>query len=158
MPMDLAHRLILLLPTFLPIIHTTDNFDVALVQLMERWDWAIAAYRSYLSLPMNNSFMVIFTLVFLAIAQGMRLLYSQLTAEQLRTLIDLVGPHTFAIVAAIPSCGVVIIPIMQILCISGSSITTASLMLAVTVPVVILPLMMLCFPKARSQRFDDGQA
>ncbi|KAI6000380.1 hypothetical protein F5J12DRAFT_845711 [Pisolithus orientalis] len=156
--MEPIRQFILQLPTFLPTIHATDDFATVLAHLIERWDWAIAAYRSYLSLPGDNRYIIISTLVFLAIAQGMRLIYSRMTAEQLRTLVDTVGPRVFTVVTAIPSFGVIIIPLMQILYISGSPFTAVGLVLAITVPVVILPLAVLCFQIVRMQGLNDAQA
>ncbi|KAI6130784.1 hypothetical protein EDD16DRAFT_1027218 [Pisolithus croceorrhizus] len=69
----------------------------------------------------------------------------------------MVGPRTFTVVTAVPSFGVIVIPIMQILWITRSPITALSLMLLITIPVVILPLAMLCFVRARTRRSDDGQ-
>ncbi|KAI6039551.1 hypothetical protein EDC04DRAFT_1700457 [Pisolithus marmoratus] len=142
--MDIVRQFILQLQlhTFFPTIRATDNFEVALMRLTERWDWSIAAYRSYLSLPSENTRTIVCTLVFLAVAQGMRLLYGQLTAEQLRVLVDTVGPHTFSAVAAIPSIGVVIVSAMQISDIAGSPLIAVSLMLAIMVLIVILPVAM----------------
>lgn len=135
-----------------------DDFATVLVHLIERWDWAIAAYRSYLSLPGDNRYTIISTLVFLAIAQGMRLIYGRMTAEQLRTLVDTVGPCVFTVVTAIPCFGVIIIPLMQILCISGSPFIAVGLMLTIMVPVVILPLAVFCLQTARVQGLNDVQA
>ncbi|KAI6161268.1 hypothetical protein EDD17DRAFT_1591142 [Pisolithus thermaeus] len=155
--MDFVRRFILELPTLFLIMHSTDDLAVVLVRLTERWDWIIAAYRSYLGLPAGNDYTIVCTLVLLTITQGMRLLYSQLTAEQLQILLDMVGPRTFTVVTAVPSFGVIVIPIMQILWITRSPITALSLMLLITIPVVILPLAMLCFVRARTRRSDDGQ-
>lgn len=88
----------------------------------------------------------------------MRLLYGQLSAGQLQTLVDVVGPRTFVVVAAMPSIGVIIIPIMQILWISRSPITAVCLTLVIVVPVVLLPLAMFYFAKARMRPPDAGQA
>ncbi|KAI6039557.1 hypothetical protein EDC04DRAFT_1700839 [Pisolithus marmoratus] len=156
--MDIIRQFVLQLHTFFPTMDATDDFEIALIRLMERWDWTIAAYRSYLTLSADNNYTIICTLVFLTIAQGMRLLYGQLSAGQLQTLVDVVGPRTFVVVAAMPSIGVIIIPIMQILWISRSPITAVCLTLVIVVPVVLLPLAMFYFAKARMRRPDAGQA
>ncbi|KAI6130787.1 hypothetical protein EDD16DRAFT_1541001 [Pisolithus croceorrhizus] len=110
--MDFIRRFIMELHTFFPTIHPTDDFEVVLGRLMECLDWTIAAYRSYFSLTAGSNYTTVCTLVFLTITQGVRLLYSQLTAEQLQTLVEVVGPCTFTVVTAVPSFGVIVIPIM----------------------------------------------
>ncbi|KAI6021120.1 hypothetical protein EDC04DRAFT_385434 [Pisolithus marmoratus] len=153
--MDVVRQFFLRLSTSLPTIHTTDDFEVVLVQLMERWDWAVAALpqpackqcpydRFHARLPCGRTRDAFAS--------------CQLTAEQLRILVDVVGPRTFAVVTAVPSFGVIIIPVMHILWISGSPIAAVSLMVAIMVPIVILPLAMLCFQNTRTRRSDDGQA
>lgn len=156
--MNFTRQFILELTTFFLTIRSTDDFEVALTRLTEHWDWTITAYRSYLSLPTGNDYTIVCTLVFLTITQGMRLLYSQLTAEQLQTLVDTVGPRTFTLVTAVPCFGVIVIPIVQILWIASSPITALSLMLLIAIPIIILPLATLCFLRARTRRSDDGQA
>ncbi|KAI6106258.1 hypothetical protein EDD16DRAFT_1630645 [Pisolithus croceorrhizus] len=157
--MNFIHQFILELLTSFLTVHSTDDLEVDLGHLRERWDWSITAYRSYLSFPVaGNNYTIVCTLAFLAITQGMHLLYNQLATEQLQTLVDMVGPRTFTTAAAVPSLGVITIPIMQILLVSRSPITALSLILVIVVPAIILPLAMLCFARVQMQQSDDSQA
>ncbi|KAI6100420.1 hypothetical protein EDD16DRAFT_1655360 [Pisolithus croceorrhizus] len=70
----------------------------------------------------------------------------------------MVGPRAFTVVVVVPSLGVIVIPIMQILWIARSPITAFSLMLLIAVPLVILPLVISCCVRVRARQSDDSQA
>ncbi|KAI6148905.1 hypothetical protein BKA82DRAFT_3416165 [Pisolithus tinctorius] len=77
----------------------------------------------------------------LAMVELMHLRYSGLTSEELQERIRAIGPRTFAILAAIPRLGVIIIRNLEIVVIADSPAVACSLIVASMFP-VIFPLIL----------------
>lgn len=137
--MDLAIQFILQLAP----IRATDDYAHALAYLIEYWEWDIDAYRSYLNpnIRADNTYIVLCALMLLAMVELMHLRYSGLTSEELQGRIRAIGPRTFAILAAIPRLGVIIIRIVEIVVIADSPAVACSLIVASMFP-VIFPLIL----------------
>ncbi|KIK91959.1 hypothetical protein PAXRUDRAFT_830401 [Paxillus rubicundulus Ve08.2h10] len=118
--------------------HAFEAPNDILRMLNERRGWAIDAYRSCfnINLPRNNSFATLCTLVFLAMAETMHLCYGRLSPTQLMGRIDAIGHENFAIMNAIPELGVIVVRIIEILAMSDSPVTAASLALVGCLPVI----------------------
>ncbi|KAI6000353.1 hypothetical protein F5J12DRAFT_928542 [Pisolithus orientalis] len=133
--MDLAIQFILQLAP----IRATDDYAHALAYLIEYWEWDIDAYRSYLNpnIRADNTYIVLCALMLLAMVELMHLRYSGLTSEELQGRIRAIGPRTFAILAAIPRLGVIIIRIVEIVVIADSPAVACSLIVASMFPVLM---------------------
>ncbi|KAI6148917.1 hypothetical protein BKA82DRAFT_997032 [Pisolithus tinctorius] len=110
-------------------------------------------YRSYLSpnIRTDNMFVVLSALVFLTMAEWMHLLYSGLTSEELQERIHAMGHRTFAILAAIPRLGLVIIRNVEIVMIADSPALACGLIVASTFPALIFPLILLDVQKIQGR-------
>ncbi|KAI6000366.1 hypothetical protein F5J12DRAFT_257296 [Pisolithus orientalis] len=91
----------------------------------------------------DNTFVVLSALVFLTMAEWMHLLYSGLTPEEFQERICTIGHRTFAILAAIPRLGLVIIRNVEIVVIADSLALACGLIVASMFPALIFPLILL---------------
>ncbi|KAI6001454.1 hypothetical protein EDD15DRAFT_2361859 [Pisolithus albus] len=141
--MDLAIQLALQLTPFANIRAMDDYADV-LTYIVEYWEWDIDAYRTYLNpnLRTDSTYIVLCALVFLTMAEWNHFVYSGLTPEELRQRIYAMGHRTFAILAAIPRLGVIIIHNMEIIVIADSPVLACGLVVASMFPTLIFPLVL----------------
>lgn len=139
--MDPAIQFILKLTPFTNIRAIDDHAHI-LAHLVEYWEWDIDAYRSYLNpnIRTDNTYIVLCALVFLTMAEWMHLLYGGLTPEELQERINAMGHRTFAIFAAIPRLGVVIIRNMEIIVIADSPTLACGFIVASMFPALLFPL------------------
>ncbi|KAI5989500.1 hypothetical protein EDD15DRAFT_2198460 [Pisolithus albus] len=156
--MDLAIQFILQLTPFANICAMNDYSDV-LRYIVEYWEWDIDAYRTYLkyatvtmpfafiqhyphspNLCTNSTYIVLCALVLLTMAEWNHFIYSGLTHEELRQRMYAMGHRTFAILAAIPRLGVIIIHSMEIVVIADSPVLALGLVVASMFPALIFPL------------------
>ncbi|KAI6141242.1 hypothetical protein BKA82DRAFT_28664 [Pisolithus tinctorius] len=141
--MDLALQFILQLTLFANL-RAVDDYAHVLANLVEYWEWDIDAYRSYLNpnVRTDNTYIVLFALVFLTMAEWMHLLYGRLTPGELRDRIYAMGHRTFAIFAAIPHLGVLIIRNVEIIAIAGSPVLACGFIVASMFPALLFPLIL----------------
>ncbi|KAI6021110.1 hypothetical protein EDC04DRAFT_384049 [Pisolithus marmoratus] len=90
----------------------------------------------------DNPRLVLCALVLLTMAEWMHLCYSGLTPEALRERIYAMGPRTFAILAAIPHLGVIIVRNVEIVTIADFPVLACSLIVASMLPALIIPLIL----------------
>ncbi|KIK11631.1 hypothetical protein PISMIDRAFT_690196 [Pisolithus microcarpus 441] len=156
--MDLLIRFMLQLTPFASM-HAVDDYAHVLANLVECWKWDVDAYRTYLkyaivtpcvaftpifspNIRANNPYVVLCALVFLVMAEWMRLCYSGLTSEEVKERIYAIGRRTFAILAVIPRLGVIIIRIVEIVVIADSPALACGLIVASMFPALIFPLIL----------------
>ncbi|KAI5982933.1 hypothetical protein EDD15DRAFT_2376995 [Pisolithus albus] len=158
--MDLAIRFVLQLTPFANIRAMDDYADV-LRYIVQYWQWDIDAYRTYLkyavvttpfafiqhrpyslNLRTDSTCIVLCALVFLAMAEWMHFVYSGLTSEELEQRMHAMGHRTFAILAAIPRLGMIIIRNMEIVMIADSPVLALWLVVASMFPALIFPLLL----------------
>lgn len=139
--MDLLIRFMLQLTPFANMQAVDDHARI-LAQLIAYWKWDIDAYRTYLNpnIRADNTYMVLCALAFLIMAEWMHLRYSGLTSEEIKQRIYAIGRRTFAILAAIPRLGVIIIRIVEIVVIADSPALACGLIVASMFPALIFPL------------------
>ncbi|KAI6001395.1 hypothetical protein EDD15DRAFT_2527401 [Pisolithus albus] len=141
--MDLAIQFVLQLTPFANIRAMDDHADI-LRYIAEYCEWDIDAYRTYLNpnLRTDSTYIVLCALVFLAMAEWMHLVYSGLTSEELQQRMYAMGHRTFAILAAIPRLGVIIVRNMEIVVIADSPVLALWLVVASMFPALIFPLLL----------------
>ncbi|KAI5989513.1 hypothetical protein EDD15DRAFT_2370552 [Pisolithus albus] len=133
--MDLAMQLALQLTPFANIRAMDDYADV-LRYILDYWEWDIDAYRTYLKYA-------IVTTPFASDQQSSTQSKPPgLTPEELRQRIYAMGHRTFAILAAIPRLGVIIIHNMEIIVIADSPVLALGLVVASMFPTLIFPLVL----------------
>ncbi|KAI6029868.1 hypothetical protein PISMIDRAFT_680764 [Pisolithus microcarpus 441] len=136
--MDLAVQFVLKFTPFANIRAMDDHVDI-LRYIVEYWEWDIDAYRTYLNpnLRTDSTYIVLCALVFLTMAEWNHFVYSGLTPEELRQRMYAMGHHTFAILAAVPRLGVIIIRNMEIVVIADSPVLALGLVAASMYPALI---------------------
>ncbi|KAI5989552.1 hypothetical protein EDD15DRAFT_2370624 [Pisolithus albus] len=158
--MDLAIQFVLQLTPFANIRAMDDHADI-LRYIAEYWEWDIDAYRTYLkyavdttpfvliqhclhspNLRTDSTYIVLCALVFLTMAEWMHLVYSGLTSEELQQRMYAMGRRTFAILAAIPRWGVIMVCNMEIVVIADSPVLALWLVVASMFPALIFPLLL----------------
>ncbi|KAI6021101.1 hypothetical protein EDC04DRAFT_2734042 [Pisolithus marmoratus] len=127
-----------------PITSAVDDYARVLTYLVKYWEWDIDAYRGYLNpnIRADHAYTVLCVLAFLTMAEWLHLRYSGLTPEELRERIYAIGRRTFAVLAAIPRLGVIIIRILEIVTIANSPALACSLIVASMFPALICPVLL----------------
>ncbi|KAI5986557.1 hypothetical protein EDC04DRAFT_3098022 [Pisolithus marmoratus] len=90
----------------------------------------------------DHAYTVLCVLAFLTMAEWLHLRYSGSIPEELRERIYAIGRRTFAVLAAIPRLGVIIIRILEIVAIANSPPLACSLILASMFPALICPVVL----------------
>ncbi|KAL4075100.1 hypothetical protein V8B97DRAFT_1867384, partial [Scleroderma yunnanense] len=127
----------------------TDGFNDVPTHL-ERWDWAIDAYQSYLNASfLRSTTHTLCAIMLLTMAEMMRLHYARCPPEDLQVGAGGIGYHTVRIIFAIPVLGVIAICVIDIFTVSQSILLAICITIISTMPGGILPTVMYFFRRAR---------